>query len=72
LGGGEYAKYSKLFSLTRVIFIVPNHVNVGKIVNDAVNAVLADGTSLTPDLGGSASTSECTRAVIEKIDALWK
>jgi homoisocitrate dehydrogenase len=53
LGGGEYAKYSK-------------------IVNDAVNAVLADGTSLTPDLGGSASTSECTRAVIEKIDALWK
>ena len=40
----------------------------GKKVLDAIEAVLVDGTYLTPDLGGSASTSQVGDAVAAKLD----
>ena len=36
-------------------------------IESAVRAVLAEGRALTRDLGGSAGTSECTAAVLEKL-----
>ena len=38
-------------------------------VERAVAGVLADAGTVTPDLGGSASTAEVTAAVLEKLDA---
>ncbi|MGH9665804.1 MAG: tartrate dehydrogenase [Bryobacteraceae bacterium] len=38
-----------------------------KIVEGAVASVLADGTALTPDLGGSATTADVTAALLDRI-----
>jgi len=40
-----------------------------ELVSTAVRAVLAEGRVLTPDLGGSARTSEVTQAVVAKMRA---
>ena len=42
----------------------------GKKVLDAIEAVLVDGTYLTPDLGGSASTSQVGDAVAAKLSLM--
>lgn len=42
----------------------------GERLRLAVEAVLADGRSLTPDLGGRATTDETARAVSEMIDVV--
>jgi tartrate dehydrogenase/decarboxylase/D-malate dehydrogenase len=39
------------------------------LVSAAVRAVLAEGRVLTPDLGGTARTSEVTGAVVGKMRA---
>ncbi len=39
-------------------------------VTAAVEAVLEEGTKLTYDLGGSASTSEMADAVVQKMDEM--
>jgi len=36
-------------------------------INAAVDAVLAEGKYLSPDIGGKASTTEVTEAVIAKL-----
>jgi isocitrate/isopropylmalate dehydrogenase len=36
-------------------------------IRDAVNKVLAEGTHVTRDLGGSAGTKEMTTAILENI-----
>ena len=36
-------------------------------INAAVDAVLMDGTVLTPDLGGKSSTTEVTDAVLKAL-----
>ena len=36
-------------------------------IRRAVDAVLQDGTFRTPDIGGSATTAECTRAIISNL-----
>ena len=41
--------------------------DLGKQMLDAVEAVLEEGKYLTPDIGGSAKTSEVTRAILEKL-----
>ncbi len=41
--------------------------DLGKKMLDAVEAVLEEGKYLTPDIGGSAKTSEVTRAILEKL-----
>ena len=41
--------------------------DLGKKMLDAVEAVLEEGTVLTPDLGGSAKTDDVTRAIINKL-----
>lgn len=43
------------------------HEDWGKKVLDAIEAVLEDGTVRTPDLGGSASTSEVGDAIVKKL-----
>lgn len=40
----------------------------GKRTVEAIEAVLSEGKALTPDLGGSASTSETADAVISKLE----
>ncbi|MEM8962731.1 MAG: isocitrate/isopropylmalate family dehydrogenase [Acidobacteriota bacterium] len=37
-------------------------------IDHAVDDLLADGSVLTPDLGGSASTDQVTRALIDRLD----
>ena len=39
-----------------------------RLIEDAVGRVLADGTALTGDLGGTAGTQECADAVIAALD----
>lgn len=39
----------------------------GKKILDAIESVLSDGKVLTPDLGGTSTTSQVSQAVIEKI-----
>jgi tartrate dehydrogenase/decarboxylase/D-malate dehydrogenase len=41
--------------------------DVGAKMQDAVRRVLADGATLTRDLGGSAAMRECTDAVIARL-----
>jgi 3-isopropylmalate dehydrogenase len=36
-------------------------------VQDAVDAVIAEGTALTADLGGNASTQSCAEAIARKV-----
>lgn len=43
------------------------HEDWGKKVLDAIEAVLVDGAAMTPDLGGSASTSEVGDAIVAKL-----
>jgi tartrate dehydrogenase/decarboxylase/D-malate dehydrogenase len=40
--------------------------DASRLVDSAVRAVLADGRSLTPDLGGTGTTQEITSGVIMK------
>ena len=42
--------------------------DAGRRVNDAVHAVLAEGRVLTADLGGTASTTEMTDAVVRALE----
>jgi tartrate dehydrogenase/decarboxylase/D-malate dehydrogenase len=42
----------------------------GREVEQAVAAVLAEGTVRTPDLGGANSTQEVTDAIIRKMDKM--
>ena len=44
-----------------------NMHNESKLIMDAVNAVLVDGKVLTRDLGGLASTTQVTDAVLKRI-----
>ena len=41
--------------------------DLGKRMLDAVEAVLKEGSVLTPDLGGCAKTGDVTRAIIDKL-----
>jgi tartrate dehydrogenase/decarboxylase / D-malate dehydrogenase len=43
------------------------HVEPGAAIVAAIERVLAEGRALTPDLGGSASTSRCGAAIAEAI-----
>ncbi len=43
------------------------HHDAAKRIDDAVDSVLLDGQTLTPDLGGRSSTEEVTYAVIKRI-----
>lgn len=43
------------------------HEDWGKRLIDAIEAVLVDGTVLTPDLGGRATTAQVGDAVLEKL-----
>jgi tartrate dehydrogenase/decarboxylase / D-malate dehydrogenase len=43
------------------------HAEAGAAVVAAIEHVLAEGSSLTPDLGGDASTAECGAAIAEAI-----
>ena len=45
-------------------------LNASNIISRAVEDVLAKGKTLTPDLGGSSSTSQFSHAVIERIKEL--
>ena len=41
--------------------------DLGKLVLDAIEAVLEDGVYMTPDLGGTASTSQVGDAIVSKL-----
>lgn len=43
------------------------HHGPAQRINDAVDAVLRDGQTLTPDLGGKGTTAEVTNAILKKI-----
>ena len=43
------------------------HEDWGKKVLDAIEDVLVDGVYTTPDIGGSASTSQVGDAIVEKL-----
>ena len=45
------------------------HTNLGARLIDCIEELLVENKTLTPDLGGSASTSEVGDAVIEKLCA---
>jgi homoisocitrate dehydrogenase len=42
------------------------------LINKAVDAVLKEGQALTPDLGGKATTTQSTDAVLKHLHALGK
>ena len=44
------------------------HEDWGKKVLDAIEEVLEEGKVLTPDLGGTASTSETGDAILAKLN----
>jgi tartrate dehydrogenase/decarboxylase / D-malate dehydrogenase len=46
------------------------HENWGKIVLNAIEEVLVQGTTLTPDLGGNAKTNEVGDAVVEALSMM--
>ena len=43
------------------------HEDWGKKVLDAIEDVLVDGIAMTPDLGGTASTSQVGDAIVAKL-----
>jgi len=43
------------------------HLEPAKRLNDAVDAVLREGKTLTPDLGGKSKTQEVVDAILRKI-----
>lgn len=45
--------------------------DLGKQVLDAIEAVLEEGNCKTPDLGGTASTSQVGDAIVEKLSQAW-
>lgn len=45
--------------------------DLGKQVLDAIEAVLEEGNCKTPDLGGTASTSQVGDAIVEKLSKTW-
>ena len=45
------------------------HEDWGKKVLDALEEVLEEGRSLTPDLGGTASTSQVGDAIVQRLAA---
>lgn len=45
--------------------------DLGKQVLDAIEAVLEEGSLRTPDLGGTASTSQVGDAIVEKLSQSW-
>ena len=47
-----------------------HHEQWGKALLDAVEALLMEGKTLTPDLGGTALTSQVGDAVVEKLDQM--
>lgn len=44
-----------------------SYIEAGKALEKAVEVTLAEGKTLTPDLGGSATTTEFTEAVISRL-----
>jgi 3-isopropylmalate dehydrogenase len=46
---------------------LPALLDVGRAINGAIERVLAAGTALTPDLGGTARTDEMTRAIVDAL-----
>ncbi len=59
-----------LLSATRYAVMMLRHINEdahADRIQNALEAVLADGKTVTADLGGSASTTEFTDAVIAKV-----
>ena len=48
------------------------HEDLGKRLIDAIEALLVENKTLTPDLGGTASTSEVGDAIVEKLEAMYK
>lgn len=45
-------------------------LNASNIISKAIEDVLASGKTLTPDLGGSSSTTQLSQAVIERVKGL--
>ena len=45
----------------------PSVIEVGDVISRAMDAVLADGQHVTPDLGGSAGSTEMADAVIDQV-----
>jgi isocitrate dehydrogenase (NAD+) len=59
-------------ALTMSAVMMLRHINedaAAERIQTALEAVLAEGKTITADLGGSASTTEFTDAVIEKLNA---
>ena len=46
------------------------HEDLGKKLIDCIEALLVEGKTLTPDLGGTASTSEVGDAIVEKLKSI--
>ncbi|GFK93422.1 putative tartrate dehydrogenase/decarboxylase TtuC' [Fundidesulfovibrio magnetotacticus] len=44
----------------------------GALIEAAIRAVTAEGTTLTPDLGGTATTTQVTDALVAKVNGLAK
>lgn len=43
------------------------HEDAGRAIVDAIERVLQEGSVITPDLGGTASTSDVGKAIAEMI-----
>jgi len=43
------------------------HKKAAKLIDSAIRAVTAEGRTLTPDLGGTAKTTEVTAAIVAKM-----
>lgn len=48
----------------------PNAISAAKLIYDAVEGVIEEGDSLTPDLGGKSTTEQLSRVIIKRISTI--
>jgi len=70
LAGKGVANPISLILASKMMLEWLNQKQAADLVENAVVAVLSEGKTLTPDLGGSAKTMEVAKAIAEKVKAL--
>lgn len=68
-GQGKANPLASIWSVSQMLDFF-GHENWGKIVLDCIEEVMVQGTTLTPDMGGTAKTNEVGDAVVKVLSTL--
>lgn len=68
IAGKGIANPSAIILSSAMMLKYLGEIDVGRKIEEAIDAVIAEGKKLTIDLGGNAKTMEFARAVVEKLN----